>query len=79
MDAPLTPALALHDVSKRYGRRWALARLSYQLPTGRSLLLTGHPASGLQTSQKRPKHFGLHLKLPGQLIASLSSFSDPMT
>ena len=42
-------ALALHDVSKRYGRRWALARLSYALPAGRSLLLTGHNGSGKTT------------------------------
>lgn len=43
------PALALHDVSKRYGRRWALARLTYALPSGRSLLLTGHNGSGKTT------------------------------
>ncbi len=43
------PALALHDVSKRYGRYWALARLSYTLPQGRSLLLTGHNGSGKTT------------------------------
>jgi heme exporter protein A len=43
------PALALHDVSKRYGRHWALARLSYSLPQGRSLLLTGHNGSGKTT------------------------------
>jgi heme exporter protein A len=51
MDAPSPrhPALALHDVSKRYGRRWALARLSYTLPAGRSLLLTGHNGSGKTT------------------------------
>jgi heme exporter protein A len=50
MDASsLPPAIALHDVSKRYGRRWALARLSYALPAGRSLLLTGHNGSGKTT------------------------------
>ncbi|MGE6763336.1 heme ABC exporter ATP-binding protein CcmA [Corallococcus interemptor] len=43
------PAIALHDVSKRYGRRWALARLTYALPAGRSLLLTGHNGSGKTT------------------------------
>jgi heme exporter protein A len=48
MDAP-SSALVLHDVSKRYGRRWALARLSYSLPPGRSLLLTGHNGSGKTT------------------------------
>jgi heme exporter protein A len=51
MEAPAAapPALALHDVSKRYGRRWALARLTYTLPAGRSLLLTGHNGSGKTT------------------------------
>jgi heme exporter protein A len=43
------PALVLDDVSRRYGRRWALARLSYTLPEGRSLLLTGHNGSGKTT------------------------------
>lgn len=43
------PALVLDDVSRRYGRRWALARLSYNLPAGRSLLLTGHNGSGKTT------------------------------
>src|SRR5687767_6489615 len=44
-----TPAVELLDVSKRYGRRWALARLSYTLPRGRALLLTGHNGSGKTT------------------------------
>ncbi len=47
MSAP--PALELRDVSKRFGARWALARLSYTLPPGRSLLLTGHNGSGKTT------------------------------
>jgi len=42
-------ALELHDVSKRYGRVWALARLSFALPSGESLLLTGHNGSGKTT------------------------------
>ncbi|MCA2980246.1 MAG: heme ABC exporter ATP-binding protein CcmA [Myxococcaceae bacterium] len=44
-------ALALEalDVSKRFGARWALARLSFSLPEGRSLLLTGHNGSGKTT------------------------------
>src|SRR5688572_24429199 len=42
-------ALQLEEVSKRYGARWALARVSYQLPLGRSLLLTGHTGSGKST------------------------------
>lgn len=42
-------ALEFHDVSKRYGRTWALARLSLALPVGGSLLLTGHNGSGKTT------------------------------
>lgn len=45
--APL--ALELRDVSKRYGARWAVARLSYRLPVGSALLLTGHNGSGKST------------------------------
>jgi heme exporter protein A len=43
------PALELRDVSKRFGARWAVARLSYTLQAGRSLLLTGHNGSGKTT------------------------------
>jgi heme exporter protein A len=45
-------ALDVRDVSKRYGRRWALARLSFKLLSGRSLLLTGHNGSGKTTLLK---------------------------
>jgi heme exporter protein A len=41
--------LEFQDVSKRFGRTWALARLSYALPAGGSLLLTGHNGSGKTT------------------------------
>lgn len=43
------PAIELEDVSKRFGSRWAVARLTYSLPAGRSLLLTGHNGSGKTT------------------------------
>ena len=46
---PDTPALELRDISKRFGARWAISRLSYRLPPGRSLLLTGHNGSGKTT------------------------------
>ncbi len=46
---PKALALDIRDVSKRYGPRWALARLSYSLPLGTSLLLTGHNGSGKST------------------------------
>ena len=48
MESP-PPAIELVDVSKRFGARWAVARLSYSLPAGRSLLLTGHNGSGKTT------------------------------
>jgi heme exporter protein A len=44
-----TPALELKDVSKRFGTRWAVARLTYSVPQGTSLLLTGHNGSGKTT------------------------------
>jgi heme exporter protein A len=42
-------AFELEDVSRRYGRRWALARVSHRLKAGGSLLLTGHNGSGKST------------------------------
>ena len=47
MSAPY--AIELEDVSKRFGARWAVARLTYKLEAGRSLLLTGHNGSGKTT------------------------------
>jgi heme exporter protein A len=41
--------MELCDISKRFGPRWAVARLTYALPRGRSLLLTGHNGSGKTT------------------------------
>ena len=42
-------AVEVNDVSKRYGKRWALARLSFTVHSGRSLLLTGSNGSGKTT------------------------------
>ena len=42
-------AFELTDVSKRYGARWALSRLTFSLPQGGALLLTGHNGSGKTT------------------------------
>src|SRR5260370_19592216 len=42
-------AVEVNDGSKRYGKRWALARLSFVLPQGGSLLLTGSNGSGKTT------------------------------
>lgn len=46
---PAAPAFEILDVSKRFGARWAVARLSYTLEVGQSLLLTGHNGSGKTT------------------------------
>lgn len=45
----MTAALELNDVSRRYGRHWALVHLSFTLRRGSSLLLTGHNGSGKTT------------------------------
>ncbi len=45
----LAPALQLHEVSKRYGARWALVRVSLTVKRGTALLLTGHNGSGKTT------------------------------
>lgn len=62
-----TPALELRDISKRYGPRWAVARVTYRLPQGRSLLLTGHNGSGKTTLLRMvatasfPTHGAIHV------------------
>ncbi|HYV44460.1 MAG TPA: heme ABC exporter ATP-binding protein CcmA [Myxococcaceae bacterium] len=43
------PAIDAVDLSRRYGMRWALARISLRLDQGQSLLLTGHNGSGKTT------------------------------
>jgi heme exporter protein A len=45
----LAPAFQLYEVSKRYGARWALVRLSVTVRRGAALLLTGHNGSGKTT------------------------------
>lgn len=51
--APPHPfAFEARDLCKRYGRRWALARVSFSLAAGKSLLLTGHNGSGKTTLLK---------------------------
>jgi heme exporter protein A len=45
-------AFQITDVSKRYGQRWAVARLSFSLERGQSLLLSGHNGSGKSTLLK---------------------------
>jgi heme exporter protein A len=50
--AGAAPAFELLDLSRRYGYRWALSRLTFRLEAGRSLLLTGHNGSGKTTLLK---------------------------
>ncbi len=49
MAPQVAAAIELVDVSKRFGARWAVARLTYSLAQGQSLLLTGHNGSGKTT------------------------------
>src|SRR4051812_16869878 len=46
---PQALAIDAIDLSRRYGTRWALARISFRLEAGQSLLLTGHNGSGKTT------------------------------
>jgi heme exporter protein A len=46
---PQALAIDAVDLSRRYGTRWALARISIRLEAGQSLLLTGHNGSGKTT------------------------------
>src|SRR5687768_646165 len=54
--APLTDATAVsaaglevHEVSKRYGARWALVRVSFRLAAGEIAMLAGRNGSGKST------------------------------
>lgn len=42
-------AIALEDLSVRLGKRWVLARLTAELPVGRSILVTGDNGAGKTT------------------------------
>ena len=42
-------AVSLNDVSLRFGPRWALARLTFELPKNRTVLLTGPNGAGKTT------------------------------
>ncbi len=51
-DAPSSPpvsTLVVDDLSRRFGRRWALARVSLTVPAGGGLLLLGANGSGKTT------------------------------
>lgn len=42
-------ALQLRGVSRRYGRRWALANVDLDVPAGRAVMIAGHNGSGKST------------------------------
>ncbi len=41
--------LSIERLARRFGRRWALARLSFEVPAGAALLITGANGSGKTT------------------------------
>jgi heme exporter protein A len=43
------PAVAALGICRRYGRRWALVDVSFQLPAGRVLMIAGRNGSGKST------------------------------
>ena len=48
----MTPTIRLHDISKRIGSRWILSRLSYDVPPGAAVMLTGDNGAGKTTLLK---------------------------
>ena len=48
MSAPAS-SLVIDDLSRRFGNRWAVARVSLEVSAGSSLMLTGHNGSGKTT------------------------------
>jgi heme exporter protein A len=47
--APALPGIATSELSKRYGARWALSRVSFTLPAGQTLMLAGRNGAGKST------------------------------
>jgi heme exporter protein A len=43
------PEIAVDDVARRYGRRWALAHVKLRIEAGQSWMLLGHNGSGKST------------------------------
>jgi len=63
----VAPAVAAHGVCRRYGRRWALVDVSFQLAAGRALMVAGRNGSGKSTLLRvlataiRPDHGTAHV------------------
>lgn len=64
---PSPIGLSVRDLSRRFGARWALARVDLDVPPGSALMLTGHNGSGKTTLLRcvatalRPDHGGAWL------------------
>jgi len=51
-ETPVTPAangLVVDDLARRFGRRWAVARIHFALPAGQACMVTGANGSGKTT------------------------------
>jgi heme exporter protein A len=81
------PVLQLHNICHRFGSQWALSHASLQVPTGQTVLLTGHNGAGkttllrivataLQPSRGSLQIFGIDaLALPQQVRPRLGLVS----
>jgi heme exporter protein A len=64
---PRPTGLSVRDLSRRFGARWAVARVDLDVPPGSALMLTGHNGSGKTTLLRcvatalRPHHGGAWL------------------
>ncbi len=61
----MTGALEIDDVSRRYGRRWALVHVSLTVQPGQSWMLLGHNGSGKSTTIRTV--MGLQKPLGGRI------------
>lgn len=61
-----TSGLIVDDLARRFGKRWAVARVTFSLPRGEALMLTGANGSGKTTLLRciatalRPSHGSAH-------------------